>query len=154
MGSQFKLDSDGGTYQAPVPKIKELVDQGKAAFVWIYFPGHGNGEMATRAFYCAKEQGKFWEVHNKLMNNLGYDLLNNQVKNDRTKSQELVDYLADVTDPSQLKNCIDSNKYDTKLSDDTNTATKLGINGTPGFFINTTPFSGAYSWKDMQSALK
>ncbi|HEX8931933.1 MAG TPA: DsbA family protein [Patescibacteria group bacterium] len=153
MGSQFNLDTNGGSYVAPVPKIRDLVDQGKAAFVWIYFPGHGNGEMGAKAFYCAYEQGKFWEVHNKIMNNTGYDLLNNQVKNDKTKSQQLVDYLADVVDADKLKSCIDSGKYDAKLQDDTSVATGLGVNGTPGFFINTTPFTGAYSWTDMKKSI-
>lgn len=154
MGDQFKAESEGGSYAPPVPEIKKLVDQGKAAFVWIYFPGHGNGEMGTKAFYCAYEQGKFWEVHNKLMNNTGYELLNNQVKNDTTQSQALVDYLADVADASKLKDCIDSNKYSDKLAADINVSNQLGVNGTPGFFINTTPFNGAYSWKDMASAIK
>lgn len=154
MGPQFKSEADGGTYVAPVPKIKELVDQGKAAFVWIYYPGHGTGEMGTKALYCAKEQSKFWEVHDKLMNNTGYTLLNDEVQNDKAKTQQLVDYLADVADAGTLKSCIDSGKYDKKLQEDTDTATELGVNGTPGFFINSTPFSGAYSWEQMENALK
>lgn len=154
MGSQFQLDSDGGTYAAPVPKMKELVDEGKAAFVYIYTPGHGNGEMGMKALYCANEQGKFWEAHNKLMTNAGYELMNTTVKNDKTKSQEIVDFLSDVVDSSTLKSCIDSGKYDSKLTQDVSTASSLGVQGTPGFFVNTTRFAGAYSWKDMQSAVK
>ncbi|MBI5452050.1 DsbA family protein [Candidatus Gottesmanbacteria bacterium] len=154
MGGQFTLEADGGTYIAPVPKIKELVDQGKAAFVWVYFPGHGNGEMGTKALYCAYEQGKFWEVHDKLMSSSGYDVLNNQVKNDTTKAQVLTDFLADVADAGQMKACLDNDKYTSKLSEDINIAKKFSVNGTPGFFINTTPFTGAYSWKDMASAIK
>lgn len=154
MGPNFKAVADGGTYIAPVPEIKKLVDEGKAAFVWIYYPGHGNGEMGTKAMYCAKEQGKFWEVHDLLMSNKGYDLLNNQVLNDKTKSQDIVDFLADVADASELKSCIDSGKYDTKITEDTATGTALGINGTPGFIINETPFAGAYSWSEMKSAVK
>jgi len=154
VGAQFKLDTDGGSYVAPVPKIKELVDSGKAAFAWIFFPGHGNGEMGTKAFYCAYEQGKFWEVHNKLMTNEGYNLLNNTVLNDKAKSQQLVDFLSGTADTSKLKACIDSGKYDSKLKADTDLSTALGVSGTPGFFINTNVFPGAYAWGDMQSAIK
>lgn len=154
IGPQFTLVSDGGTYIAPVPEMKKLVDQGKAAFVWIYTPGHGNGEMGTKALYCANEKGKFWPVHDKLMSSEGYDLLNNQVKNDKLKSQQLADYLSDVSNPQDMKNCLDSGKYDAKLQEDISTASKLGVTGTPGFFINTTNFAGAYSWKDMQSAVQ
>lgn len=154
MGPQFTMEADGGTYIAPLPKIKELVDQGKAAFVWIYYPGHGTGEMGTKALYCADEQGRFWEVHDKLMTNAGYDLLNIDVQNDQTKAQQLVDFLADAADPGQLKSCIESGKYDEKLAADIETANSLGVGGTPGFFINTAPFLGAYSWKEMESAIK
>lgn len=148
------LSTDGGTYNAPVPEMKRLVDEKKAAFVWIYTPGHGNGEMGTKALYCAYEQDKFWPVHDKLMNNDGYTLLNNTVKNDATQSQTLVDFLNDVSDPALLKVCLDSGKYDKKLSEDTAIASQLGVQGTPGFFINTTNFGGAYSWEEMKSAVQ
>lgn len=154
LGSQFLLDSEGGTYIAPVPKMKELVDQGKAAFVYVYYPGHGNGEMGAKALYCANEQGKFWQVHDRLMSNDGYNLMNTQVKNDKTKSGDVATFLSSVFDATQMKTCLDSGKYDDKLNQDKALATTLGIQGTPGFFINTTSFPGAYSWKDMQSAVK
>lgn len=148
------LSTDGGDYVAPEPEMRQLIDSGKAALVWIYTPGHGNGEMGTKALYCAYEQGKFWEAHDLLMNNQGYDLLNNVVKNDKTKSQELTDYLTNVVDAAALKTCLDSGKYDSKLSDDTAVAGKLGISSTPGFYINTTNFAGAYAWGDMKSAIQ
>lgn len=154
VGSQFTLASDGGTYVAPVPKMKELVDAGKAAFVWIYTNGHGNGEMGTKALYCAHEKGDFWPVHDKIMSNAGYNLLNNDIKNDKTKAQDLANFLSDVTDANGLKACLESSKYDTRLSEDSAVAASLGVSGTPGFFVNTTNFAGAYSWKDMESAVK
>lgn len=151
-GPQFKLASQGGTYVAPVPEMKKLVDQGKAAFVWIYTRGHGNGELATKALYCAFDQGKFWQAHDLLLSAKGYDLQNNQIKNDATKSQQLADFLATAVDKNKLKSCLDSGKYDTRLSEDSSLASSLGVNGTPGFFLNTTNFAGAYSWTDMKSA--
>lgn len=154
MGAQFATVADGGTYVPPVPEMKKLVDSGIAGFVWIYTRGHGNGEMGTKALYCANEKGKFWEVHDKLMNNDGYTLLNNQVKNDKTKSGDIANFLSGVFDANSMKSCLDSGKYDPKLTEDVQTATSLGVQGTPGFFINTTNFAGAYSWKDMSSAVQ
>lgn len=151
-GPQFKLVSQGGTYVAPVPEMKKLVDQGKAAFVWIYTRGHGNGELATKALYCAFDQGKFWQAHDLLLSDKGYDLQNNQIKNDATKSQQLGDFLATAVDKNKLKSCLDSGKYDSRLGEDSSLASSLGINGTPGFYLNTTNFAGAYSWTDMKSA--
>ncbi len=150
-GDRFTLVSDGGTYVAPVPEMKKLVDAGNAAFAWIYTPGHGNGEMGTKALYCAFEKGKFWEVHDLLMTSAGYDLLNNTVKNDKTKSGGIADFLKDVFDAGQMKNCLDSGKYDSRLGEDVTLASSVGVSGTPGFFINETKFAGAYSWKDMES---
>jgi protein-disulfide isomerase len=110
--------------------------------------------MGAKAFYCANEQGKFWQVHDRLMTSDGYNLLNNVVLNDKTKSGELAAFLASVFDQNAMKSCLDSGRYDGKLQDDIKIASGLNISGTPGFYINTVPFLGAYSWKDMQSAVK
>jgi len=152
-GERFKLVSDGGTYVAPVPEMKKLLDSGKASFAWIYTPGHGNGEMGTKAMYCAYEKGKFWEVHDKLMTAEGYTFLNDTVKNDKTKSKEVAEFLKSVFNASDMQKCLESGKYDGQLQADISTATNIGVQGTPGFFINDTKFAGAYSYKDMQSAV-
>lgn len=154
VGTQFTMVADGGNYIPPVPEMKKLVDSGKAAYVYIYSPGHGNGEMGTKALYCAFEKGKFWEVHDKLMTSEGYDLLNQTVKNDKAKSGELAEFLSGVFNAADMKSCLEGGKYDSKISEDTAIARSLGVNGTPGFFINETNFAGAYSWKDMQSSVQ
>lgn len=151
-GPQFKLVSQGGTYVAPVPEMKKLVDQGKAAFIWLYTNGHGNGELATKAIYCAFDQGKFWQAHDLLMSAKGYALINNEVKNDTSKSQQVADFLASAVNKNELKSCLDSGKYDARLNEDSSLASSLGVKGTPGFYLNTTNFAGAYSWTDMKSA--
>ncbi len=154
VGTQFTLKSDGGNYVAPVSEFKKLLDEGKISFSYIYYPGHGNGEMGMKALYCANEQGKFWEAHNLIMNNAGYNMLNNDVKNDTSKSQTIVDFLSGVVDSQALKSCIESGKYDAKLKTDSTLATDLQIQGTPGFYLNDTVFPGAYNYTDMESAVK
>ncbi len=152
-GDRFKLVSDGGSYLAPVPEMKKLVDQGKASFVWVYSPGHGNGELATQALYCAQEKGKFWPVHDKLMSKEGYDLLNETVKNDKANSGKLAEFLKDAIKQSDMQKCLESGKYADRIATDTQTATKFGVAGTPGFFVNTQMYAGAYSFTDMKSAV-
>lgn len=171
MGPQFKMQVDGGTYIPPMPQMRELVNNGKAAFVYVYTNGHGAGEEATTALYCAHEQGKFWQVHDLLMNKEGFDFMNNnKLKFDPSQveiSQQgykkitnddlnnIVDFLKNTgVNTDQLRECLVSNKYVKKLAEDITTASNLGVSGTPGFFINTNDFLGAYSWKDMQSAVK
>lgn len=152
MGAQFKLQSDGGTYLAPVAEMRKLVDAGKASYAYIYYPGHGNGEMAMKALYCANEKGKFWEAHDLLMSNKGYELQNTTVKNDKAQSQVVADFIKSVVDPGFIKSCLDSGKYDSRLGADQSLATTLGVQGTPGFYINDSNFPGAYNWTDMKSA--
>lgn len=153
-GARFTLVSDGGTYVAPVPEIAKLVQAGTASYAYIYTPGHGAGEMGTKAMYCAQEKGKFWPVHDLIMTNAGYNLLNNSVQNNTTKSQELADFLKPVFDPVAMKQCLDSGKYDSQLQLDTSLATSLQISGTPGYYLNATKFAGAYSYTDMEPAVK
>jgi len=153
-GDKFKLVADGGAYVAPVTEMRKLVDSGDASIAYIYQNGHGAGEMAQKALYCAYDMGKYWEVHDLLMSNAGYDLINSKVKNDKSKSQELVDFLASAADSGKLKECIDSGKYDERLASDMQLAQSLGVSGTPGFFVNEVNFAGAYSWTDMQPVVE
>lgn len=151
---QFKLVADGGTYVAPVPEIKKLVQDGKASFIFLYSNGHGNGEVATQAMYCAHEQGKFWEAHDKMMTKAGYDLINDVVKNDLAKSSELVKLIGNAVDGKKLQACLDSKKYAGQTADDMSVVQGLtGGSGTPTFFVNEKIVEGAQPWSSIESLL-
>jgi protein-disulfide isomerase len=152
-GGQFTLVSQGGSYVPPVEEMRKLVDSGEASFVWLYSPGHGNGEMGTKAMYCAWDQNKFWEAHDKLMTNAGYKLMNDTVKNDVSKTSELVSFIGNVVDSQKLTACLESGKYDKRIASDTSLSSSLGVQGTPGFFINTNLIGGADNWTNMKSFL-
>lgn len=152
VGAQFTLVADGGSYIAPVLEMKKLVDAGKASFVWLYYNGHGNGELATKALYCAHEKGKFWEAHDLLMTSKGYDFLNTTIKADTTQTAKMADFLKSAN-VDGLKSCLDSGKYDQRLAADMAIGAQLGVSGTPGFFINDNNFAGAYSFKDMEAVV-
>ena len=152
MGSDFTLVSDGGTYQPAMPEIRKLVDAGKAAFLWDFVPGHGNGEMGTLALYCANEQGKFWAVHDLLMNDAGYNLMNNTIKNDRKQSQAMADFLKSAIDPKFMKSCLDSKKYEPRITSDPQNGNIFGASATPTFLVNEHLIEGAAAWNsDFQS---
>lgn len=146
MNPNFKTVDEGGTYVPPVLEIKKLVDAGKAALVWLYTPGHGNGELGTIALYCANEQGKFWEAHDLLMNSDGYTLVNDKVKNDRAKIGEVSDFLGAGLDSGKLKSCMESKKYEGRITGDPLVASGFGYGATPTFFINDKVVEGAASW--------
>lgn len=153
VGDRFKLVADGGSYVAPVPEMRKLVDAGKASFVMLYSPGHGNGELGTKAMYCAYEKGKFWQVHDLLLSNAGYNLLNNEVKNEKSNAGKLADFLKGAVDANFLKSCLESGKYDGRIASDTALATSYGAQGTPGFYVNNTFFAGAYGWGDLKAVV-
>lgn len=154
VGTQFKYESDGGSYVPPVTEMEKLVASGDASYVYVYFNGHGNGEMGAKALYCAQEQGKYWEAHSLIYSNKGYDLLNNEVKNDKAQTSKLVSFLGNKVDGALLKECIDSGKYDDRLVSDQSLGLSLGVQGTPGFFVNDKNFAGAYSWTEMKSSVE
>jgi protein-disulfide isomerase len=147
---RFKLVSDGGTYEAPVIEMKKLVDEGKAGYVWLYSPGHGNGELATQAFYCAHEQEAFWPVHDLLMTAEGYTLLNDTVKNDVAQANVLTDFVGSVVDAAKFQSCLEDGTYAARVASDTALSRQFGVQGTPSFFVNETNFGGAYSYTDIR----
>lgn len=151
MGPQFTLVADGGTYVSPILEMRKLVDSGDASFIWIYSNGHGAGEMATKAIYCAYEKDKFWEVHDLLMTSDGYALINDVVKNDKAQAGKLADFLKPAFNASDMQSCLESGKYDERIANDVVIATSIGIQGTPGFYVNDSNFAGAYSFTDMKS---
>ena len=150
---RFTLVADGGSYVAPVEEMRKLVDEGKASYAMIYRFGHGNGEIAMRALYCAFDAGRFWQAHDLIMSGPGYDLVNNTVRNDKAKIGELVAFLTGAVDSVTPKACLDSGKYDTRIAEDTKLGDGLNLGGTPGFYINDKLFAGAYNYTDMKSTV-
>lgn len=150
---QFKLVKDGGTYVAPVAEIRKLVDSGEASFLFLYSNGHGSGEVATQLLYCAYDQGKFWEAHDILMTKKGYDLMNETVKNDLTKSSQLVALVAKVLNGKSLQGCLDSGKYGGQPAEDMAFVQSLGFGATPTFFVNDKVVEGAQPWSSFEGFL-
>lgn len=153
VGTQFILNTDGGTYQAPVVEMRKLVEEGKASYLTLYSIGHGNGDLAQKALYCAHEKGRFWQAHDLLYSTEGYDVVNDKVKNDVANAGVLAEFLKPAVDPAFIKSCLESGKYDERLKADLEVAASLGVQGTPAFFVNGTRFPGAVSFSEMKSVV-
>lgn len=152
-GQQFVTVEQGGTYVPPVPEMRKLVDEGKASYSFIYRNGHGNGVLTSQALYCAHEKGSFWEAHDLLMSSAGYTLINDTVQNDKKNIPQLVDFLKGSVDSGFLTECLEDEKYAKLVQRDTQVGDKMGVGGTPGFFVNTTSFAGAYSYTEMKAVV-
>lgn len=88
------------------------------------------------------------------MSAAGYELMNTTVKNDVAKAGEMADFLKSAVKTDDMKKCLESGKYDDRIAGDMAIAQQIGFRGTPSFFVNTTNFAGAYSYKDMASVVE
>jgi protein-disulfide isomerase len=92
---------------------------------------------AALAAQCANEQGKFWEFHNILFDNQG-----------DFGRDALVRMAGEVgADTDTFAACLDDQKYMDEVVADYRDAQRIGIRGTPAFFINGRPISGAQGYQ-------
>jgi protein-disulfide isomerase len=90
-----------------------------------------NGTAA--ASRCAGEQGKFWEYHDLLFEN-----------QDDIGPRVFREYAEDLKiDVPRFESCVASGKFRAVIADDFREGLRLGITGTPYFFINGIPINGA-----------
>lgn len=96
---------------------------------------HPQARNAHEAARCANAQGKFWAYHDALYSKpprAGVDAL--------TAIAKEVD--ADV---ETFERCLDAGTYRSAVQKDIDEGTRLGVTGTPTFFINGRVISGAQS---------
>jgi len=120
-----------------VPTLKELKEKyaNDLRIVYKYnpLPFHNRAKPAAKAAECAREQGKFWEMHDALF--AGQKDL---------EDQSLENYAKSVgADVGKWKACYASNKYDSRIDADQSLSGTFGARGTPAFFINGRFLSGA-----------
>ncbi len=113
-------------------------------FVYKQFPlnFHKEADDAARAAMAAGEQGKYWEMHDVLFDNF---------KDFRSHSNDFDTYVvglakqAGVKDLQKFESDLAKNtsKYDAVIERDKKLGGKVGVRGTPHFFINGIRVSGA-----------
>ncbi len=120
-----------------VPTLTEIEKQYagkvKVAFKNQPLPFHQNARLAANAAMAANEQGKFWEMHDKLFAN--------QQALDRASIEKYAQEIG--LNMSKFKSALDTNKFDADISKDSTEGMQAGANGTPTFFINGRMLVGA-----------
>jgi len=120
------------------PTLTTLLDRypGKVKLVFRDLPLaqlHPQAPRAAEAARCAQDQGKFWEYHDVLFQYAP-----------KAGDDDLKQYATDVgLDGEKFAGCLTQNTHRDAVQRDLDEATKLGLNGTPAFFINGRPISGA-----------
>lgn len=94
---------------------------------------HPQARKAHEAARCANEQGKFWVYHDTLYENAP-----------KASPAQLKAYAKEVgLDLPAFEECLSSGKYQAAVQQDVEEGTRLGVTGTPAFFINGREFLGA-----------
>ncbi|HYA29825.1 MAG TPA: DsbA family protein, partial [Acidobacteriota bacterium] len=94
---------------------------------------HPQARSAAEAARCAGEQGKFWDYHDKL-----YSVA------PKLAVEDLKGVAKEVgLDVASFEQCYNGGKFKGAVQKDLLDGAKLGLNGTPAFFINGREISGA-----------
>ncbi|MFH0971443.1 MAG: thioredoxin domain-containing protein [Candidatus Micrarchaeota archaeon] len=110
--------------------IKEWIDTGKAKMYFKHYPltelGHTLAPKAAEAAECASDQGKFWEMHDKMF--AGQPAI---------AVADLKKYAGELKlDTAKFNECLDSGKKAGIVDAQKAEGSALGVTGTPNFFIN------------------
>lgn len=123
--------------KSTLPQLeKNFVETGKIRYVLRDFPLsslHPQAAKAHEAAHCAGDQGKYWEMHDRLFEHqkeLGAD--------------KLLDYAeeAGVSDMSAFETCLNNQKYEEKTNASLKEGKEAGVRGTPSFLLGYTEANG------------
>lgn len=135
-------------------KIKtKYVDTGKVKLVYKHFPldFHPMALPSALASECAAEQSRFFEMHDKIFQEQ-VKLGQGTVAYTETKLKQWGAQIG--LNVGQFNSCLDSQKYASRVSSDQDYGTKLGVNGTPAFFINGNRLVGAQPFASFQKLIE
>ena len=109
-------------------------------FKHLPLPFHDKAQGAHQAAEAARLQGKFWEMHDRIF-----------AEQRAMSPTKYLEYAADLgLDVDQFKKDLTSEKVKARISEDMLQASKLGVTGTPGFFINGRFMSGAQPFESFK----
>jgi protein-disulfide isomerase len=109
---------------------KKYIDAGRLRYVIRDLPldFHKRALKASEATYCAAEQGRYWEMREKLI-----------AHSDRLDPDSLLEHGKAIgLSPDAFRQCLDGGKYADGLKRGLDAARALGISGTPTFVIGRT----------------
>jgi protein-disulfide isomerase len=139
-------------YQCPYcgraePTVKRLLEAypGKVRIVYRDFPlpGHEDAPKAAEAARCAADQGKFWEMHDKLFENQRALEIGNLKAYARAAG----------ADGTKFDACLDGGTKTKEVEASFRAGNEVGVHSTPTFFINGRPLSGALPFETFQQVV-
>jgi Na+/H+ antiporter NhaA len=124
-----------------------LADYGDLRYVWRHLPltdVHPHAQTAAEATEAAARQGRFWEMHDLLLEHQG-----------ALTADDLVRYATELgLDAEQFARDMRQHAGVAKIAADVDSADLSGVSGTPTFFINGKRHHGAYDLDTLASAVR
>lgn len=117
-----------------VNKLKTAYpDQVQLIYRHFPLPQHNFGKVAAAYAEAAGEQGKFWEMHDKLFET--------QSEWSKLSDDEVNAFFSGLAkqiglDEDKVKQDVEKNTFGSKIDDDIAEGQRLGVNSTPTFYIN------------------
>jgi len=139
-------------FQETYPQIKEnYVDEGLVRYVFKDFPLnniHPQASVAAQAARCAGDQDSFLEMHDLLF-----------ARQNEWSGKSPTDIFAGYAnelgiDSAALEQCLADGTYADAVDADLQEGVQLGVTGTPAFFINGYPVSGAQPYSIFEQAIE
>ncbi|MFC1491900.1 DsbA family protein [Nitrospinota bacterium] len=130
--SDFQCPFCSRFFRQTLPRIEqEYIKTGKIKLVYRDYPLvriHKDAFRAAEAAQCAGDQGKYWQMHDRLFANP--KSLGEKDLPDHAQTLDL--------DTAKFKTCLDSGKMKAGIRADIADAVKAGVRGTPTFLIGFT----------------
>jgi Na+/H+ antiporter NhaA len=128
--------------------IRELLaDFGDLRYVWRHLPlndVHPNAQLAAEASEAAAAQGKFWEMHDAMLDNQA-DL----------SLRGILGYVKELgLDLELFRTHLHKRKGAARIAEDVESADLSGVSGTPTFFINGHRHQDAYDIATLSKAVR
>lgn len=126
--ADFECPYCGEYERKTFPKIlSDYIISGKVKYFYrdLPLPEHARALPAARAARCAGEQGKYWEMHDSIF-----------AKQNALSVPALLDRAHTLgLDTAKFTECQSSEKFTSDIQKSVSEAQKMGIDGTPTFFL-------------------
>jgi protein-disulfide isomerase len=133
---------------ADAPIVRQILDaypsQVRLSFKHFPLPMHKESPLAHEAAMAAGEQGKFWEMHDALF-----------ADQDKLTRDDLIARAEHLKlDMPRFVRDLDGQRFKAVIESDRKEGGRLGVDGTPYFFINGHAISGAVSLPDFKRVIE
>lgn len=123
--------------------MTEYKDKVRVVFRDFPLPFHAQAQKASEAGQCANDQGKFWEMHGKMFANQS-----------SLEVAALKGYAKDLgLDQAKFDKCLDSGEKTKIVEEHRKAGEEAGVSGTPAFFVNGMPITGAQSFETFKGLI-